>query len=267
MKHYMIGEILESGEIVKGETVQGMVYKNSKAFYKKLNEVCYVPELDEDNSGFTYEDFLNLTGGNEKIATQLFESVDWQSPGTLLDEWFAEGEVYECNNCNHMFFSYGVDCCPNCNHRKIDNIVETDDKVEYLYTVDDSEFCVTMFPELMEDMDWSWESLIYAHNEETFAIVEDKATGQKTVLNTNGEVEIVRLDTNTKLSIDEIIALAKEGFIDETIYQINYNNWFSLEYYDKENMLEDDVVFEATPKNCMELATLLMESHLSHFEE
>lgn len=267
MQYYVIGERLESGEIIKGQTAQGEVFKDSKAFYQKLNEVCYIPELDEDNSGFTYEDFFNLAGGNEKIATELFESVDWQSPGTLLDDWFAEGEVYECDECKHMFFSYGVDCCPNCNHRKIESIVETYDKVEYFYNVDDSEFCVTMFPKLMDDMNWSWESLVYVRNDETFAIVENKTTGEKTVLNTNGEVEIIKIDDMTKLYPDEIVYLAQKGLIYEDKYQINYNNWFSLEYNDKDGMLIDDAVFEATPKNCNQLATLLMESHLSYFAE
>ena len=115
MKHYIIGEILENGEIIRGLSAQGEVYKNSKAFYEKSNEVCYLSELNDYK--YTYEDFLNIAYGSEEVAEFLFDIVDWQSPETLVEDCLSNDEVYHCS-CGKMYVSYGVDCCPYCTRRK-----------------------------------------------------------------------------------------------------------------------------------------------------
>lgn len=79
------------------ETENGYIYKNSFAFYKQTDEICYIPELGEDTSVYRYSDFLEmatdyvkrtgLSNTPQDIAEKLFECVDWQHPSTLLDEW------------------------------------------------------------------------------------------------------------------------------------------------------------------------------------
>lgn len=69
-KFYQIGEVLENGQIEKGASSQGMIYKSLEAFINKTG-VCYVPELDDTE--YTYMDFYNLVNGNEEIARVLFD--------------------------------------------------------------------------------------------------------------------------------------------------------------------------------------------------
>ena len=74
----------KTGEIDRGMTAQGFVYKNPNAYNSKSNEVCYIAELSDDV--YTYADFLKIAKGNEKVADYLFETVDWQMPETLMSE-------------------------------------------------------------------------------------------------------------------------------------------------------------------------------------
>lgn len=98
---------------------QGVYYKDDEA-YEKGEGVCYIPEYGfqnieqntnelfefsaksmvsedltnnpyifyEDGEGcaYTRKDFLAITDGNEEIAKDLFDSVDWESPETIYDE-------------------------------------------------------------------------------------------------------------------------------------------------------------------------------------
>ena len=77
---------------------QGYIYKNYPA-YKENNKVCYIPEL----SGYLYtrQDFLDIAKGNQKLADYLFESVDWQSPETLLDELETNEEDFLYEEFNY----------------------------------------------------------------------------------------------------------------------------------------------------------------------
>lgn len=105
-----IGSI-ENGKIVK-EYVQlganfGTIYKNFEAFNNKTTEICYVPELTEDDEeeSYTYQDFIDLAKGTfenlgvngdvEKMAKLLFDSCEWQSPETIIDEWLNSDEFDE----------------------------------------------------------------------------------------------------------------------------------------------------------------------------
>ena len=89
----------------------GVVYKDKHAF-ETGNGVCYIPEngfenndenfgklfaeLDGNNyvttSGYTRQDLINLCDGNERMAEDLFNHLDWMYPETLLDEWEQEEE-------------------------------------------------------------------------------------------------------------------------------------------------------------------------------
>lgn len=73
-------------------------YKNKDAF-ENQEGVCYVPENpDEDERGYTYDDFLNIARGNEKLAEVIFDLCDWQHPETVFEDMKVEGEVDEDGN-------------------------------------------------------------------------------------------------------------------------------------------------------------------------
>ena len=76
--------------IERGRTEQGYVFKDEKAFLKCKNKVCYVPELHD--MGYTRKNFLDLCGGRADLAEELFFTVDWQSPESLLEDWLQQGE-------------------------------------------------------------------------------------------------------------------------------------------------------------------------------
>jgi hypothetical protein len=100
----MIIGLIQGNRVELGATDNGYIYKNSFAFDKQTDEICYIPELGiegdiitEDTSAYRYSDFLEmatdyvkrngLSNTPQGIAKQLFECVDWQDPNTLLDEW------------------------------------------------------------------------------------------------------------------------------------------------------------------------------------
>lgn len=116
MKNYlMIGEILADGTIERESTFEGCIFKDERAFLNKTG-VCYVGELDDTE--YTYEDFIDMANNNEDIAKRIFYSLNWQSPGTKLEELIEQDEVHTCTNCNKMFLSYDVENCPYCNAKK-----------------------------------------------------------------------------------------------------------------------------------------------------
>ena len=266
-QEYVIGEILEDGEIEKGYSEQGMIYKNSKAFYEKLDEICYVPEFNNTDEGYKYEDFVRIALNNQSIAEELFDSVDWQSPEVLLEEWLNEGEVHICKGCDKIYTSYEVECCPNCHQRKESDIVETEEEVRYTYITDDTEYEVTLCKELLKENDFKWESLIFADKDgELFAKVVNKSTKEWSSLTVDGLVKVVDEYEDRQLSMNEVIDLAKSSQVDDERYFIDNNNWFAMNYHDKDNYMIDDCVFEYTPKSYGELASQLIESHLSYFK-
>ena len=91
---------------------QGMIYKNWETYKDDPSAVCYIPELSD--SKYTRDCFLTLCNGNEELAKELFLSVDWQHPETLLDEWYIHEEVTTCEKCGWMFNCYEEKKCPKC---------------------------------------------------------------------------------------------------------------------------------------------------------
>ena len=103
-----IGKINTDGTIEKEFHVQGFVYKDFDAYTQNQEAICYVPEFtneDDTENVYTPQDFLYLAeelfttneyeGDPQVLADMLFESVDWQCPETLLDEWDNMGEFDE----------------------------------------------------------------------------------------------------------------------------------------------------------------------------
>ena len=263
-KFYQIGEILEDGTIEKGVSSQGMIYKSLEAFINKTG-VCYVPELDDTE--YTYTDFENLVNGNEELARVLFDMVDWQSPETKLDELVENDEINFCLNCENTYDSYEVDKCPHCGQLKVINTNSTDNSDIYEFVVNENNYKVTVYPELMKKMNWSWDSLIFANNMDTFAVVENTDTKETSVLKTSGEVKVFDLVNNVELSKEEIMELSLSNKLDDLErYSIEANNWFGVDYVNN-GVLEEDIVFEATPNTSLGVANEVLDFHLNYFDK
>ena len=70
---------------------QGWVFKDWEAFRNHPDAPCYVPELTD--AVYTRNDLMALCNGQEELAEELFDQLDWQSPSTLMDEWERTGEI------------------------------------------------------------------------------------------------------------------------------------------------------------------------------
>lgn len=81
---------------------EGNIYKNEDAFLNRPDEVCYIPEyaaedredwrVPESSDGcFTHNSLLALCKGNAEVCQDLFYSLEWTYPTTLLEEWDSNG--------------------------------------------------------------------------------------------------------------------------------------------------------------------------------
>lgn len=263
-KFYQIGEVLDNGQIEKGASAQGMIYKSLEAFINKTG-VCYVPELDDTE--YTYMDFYTLANGNEKIARVLFDMVDWQSPETKRDELIENDEIHICINCENMYDSYEVYKCPHCGQLKVMDSFNDEKSEIFIFNVNNNEYKVTVNTDLMKKMDWSWESLIFADNKEVFAVVTNDMDNEISLLDTYGEVKIFDKVRDCYLSIEEISKLALTNNINDCDkYDIESNNWFEV-IHQTNSVIEDDIIFETTPKTTLDVANSVLEFHLHHFDK
>lgn len=100
----------------------GVVYKDKQAF-ETGEGVCYINEYGFENnsdnigklfefnvkeavaselegnsyvatSGYTRKDLIDLCNGDELMAKELFDHLDWMAPETLWNEWCEEEEQY-----------------------------------------------------------------------------------------------------------------------------------------------------------------------------
>lgn len=102
---------------------EGVIYRDIKAFKSGVG-VCYINEYSFENSdqnegelfefsakeavaediinnpyvatsGYTRKDFEDIVAGTKYSAQDLFYSVDWQRPETLMDEWLEHDDEEE----------------------------------------------------------------------------------------------------------------------------------------------------------------------------
>ena len=59
----------KTGEIEREGYGQGYIFKDEDAFLNRPDDVCY-----------TKNDIVSICKGNEEIASEVFNNVDWQSP-------------------------------------------------------------------------------------------------------------------------------------------------------------------------------------------
>lgn len=113
----VVGEckLLENGEyeIEREAYQQGYIFKDWEAF-EKGEGPCYVPELSD--SVYTKQNFLDMCNGQEDVDKYIFEAVDWQSPGTYLDEALRNEELKRCESCGRIFWT--DEGCPYCTKSK-----------------------------------------------------------------------------------------------------------------------------------------------------
>lgn len=57
--------------------------------------ICYTPELDDEETSYSWEDFLAICHGNEDAAEILADVTIWTSPYTKYDELVSEGDFIE----------------------------------------------------------------------------------------------------------------------------------------------------------------------------
>jgi hypothetical protein len=119
MAYLKIGSFVKSDdgtyEVKKDWYQQGWVFKDEEAYLQHPDEPCYVPEMTEysDKEVYTANDILAICNGQRKFANALFDSLDWQSPESLKDEWEVENEWNWCKP-EDKYHSYNH--CLNCKH-------------------------------------------------------------------------------------------------------------------------------------------------------
>ncbi len=91
----------ETKSMPKSWIGQGYGYKQTDYEWDNGDyfSIIYIPEYGYDDDGFvergnaySKQDFIDVCCGNENIAHELFNQVDWQFPTTLYDEWTREEE-------------------------------------------------------------------------------------------------------------------------------------------------------------------------------
>ena len=139
--------------------------------------------------------------------------------------------------------------------------------------VSDTLLGVSLLSSVLDDIDWSWDSLMLPTNTSTIAIIDDiNSNGNDfLMLTTSGEVKIKDLKEDRYLEIYEVENLACSGKLyneylnEELRYNIEANNWFSLEFFRNFELVED-YVFEETPQNPDDLQDILISVYLSYFK-
>jgi len=139
-----LGTIDEKGFVHKEYSGEGYIFKDYDAF-EKGNGICYIPE---DTGNFIYDpqkypipegfvlgkryiynpktseivyfaatytrkDFIELTGGNEKMAEVIFNLCTWSYPDSVVND-IANIGIINCPNCNWMFDTEDTLICPKC---------------------------------------------------------------------------------------------------------------------------------------------------------
>lgn len=116
----VIGECkVKDGKIThldRGWLGQGWGFKDPNAYKTDKTAPCYVQELSENDEFYTGNDILDLCNNQQEIADKVFDMLDWQAPSSLIDEWFNDGELAECESCGKWYFAYEEDVCPHCGY-------------------------------------------------------------------------------------------------------------------------------------------------------
>lgn len=93
---------------------QGYVFKSWTNYLNDPDAPCYAPETSD--SVYTAKDFLDMCDGQQELADELFESVDWQHPESQMEDWMVADEWRVCPVCKRIIVTDGLDevKCPTC---------------------------------------------------------------------------------------------------------------------------------------------------------
>jgi hypothetical protein len=91
-----IGKQLPNGSYKKGYSDTGFCYKNYDNFQNKSG-VCYIPQDSDDK--YTYQDFIDLCGGNQEVAKILFSLVKWNTPESEIQVGLEILGIFPCQQC------------------------------------------------------------------------------------------------------------------------------------------------------------------------
>lgn len=178
----------QEGNVVKVDREyfqQGYIFKDDDAFENRPDDVCYVPELSD--TLYTKRDFVNIAYGNEDLAKDLFETVDWQSPESLLTEW--------------EFDSYVL-----CNYEDKGSTIEgiaviQGSEIEFDFQKDNSKF-TAVYADSREPFDITDDEYVGSLIEELEAIVHpDSSLDDKLAA---AETEAQKQTSNKEKSIDDL---------------------------------------------------------------
>ena len=106
-----------------GESEEGLIFMDKEAFSKSTNEICYIPEnnfelyyqevdqllneyidkkitvdelyqkLNETNNSYSYKDILNICNSQDEVANEVFNSLTWQKPETIIEKMYINREL------------------------------------------------------------------------------------------------------------------------------------------------------------------------------
>lgn len=127
------------------------------------NIVVYIPEFGYDEDGmpnedsiYSFKDFLDICKGNREYALQLLEDVDWQSPETLYDEYNWEDDEDEEIN-EDILLPKATEDETFVAKKKLENDKEEDEESERI-----SESMDALIKSILESADAKSEQEIYA---------------------------------------------------------------------------------------------------------
>lgn len=90
--------------VYPGSTVNGVCYKDKRAFNEDVDAICYIPEGGIDDSNYFDEQYAysrgklyslvaehilrhGLSNSGHQLVEELFDELDWQFPETIIDQW------------------------------------------------------------------------------------------------------------------------------------------------------------------------------------
>ena len=140
--------------------------------------------------------------------------------------------------------------------------------------VSDTLLGVSLLSSVLDDIDWSWDSLMLPTNKATIAIIsnENSNDDEFLMLSTSGYISIKDIKEDRYLEIDEVEDLAYSGelynkyFDEKPRYDIKSSNYFCILFYRNYQLL-DKYEFKETPHNIEDLQDILVGYYLNYFKK
>ena len=112
----------------------------------------YIPKNSIDGEIYTWNDFLDVAKGNEKLAMRLIDVCYWQYPETEIHKLIITGEIAEYNDTYIML--YDDDVCKQLWEEFADVLIDYDNPDYPDGIIDNNWFIFEAGTERMEI--WRW---------------------------------------------------------------------------------------------------------------